>query len=123
MPQTALQFYQEENGEVPLVDWLETLPAKVRDKCLVKLERLETLGYELRRPEADYLRDDVYELRVRFRHLNYRMLYFFYGKTAAVVSHGCTKENEVPASEIEAAVAHKQKVMTNPRRHLFRPEE
>lgn len=39
----------------------------------------EELGYELRRPKADYLRDDVYELQVRFRHLNYRVLYFFYG--------------------------------------------
>ena len=123
MPYTEVLFYQEADEVVPLVDWLETLPAKVRDKCLVKLERLEELGYELRRPEADYLRDDIYELRVRFQHLNYRMLYFFYGKTAAVVSHGCTKEHEVPASEIESAIEHKKKVMTNPRRHLFRPEE
>ena len=123
MPHTEVLFYQEADEVVPLVDWLETLPAKVQDKCLVKLERLEELGYELRRPEADYLRDDIYELRVRFQRLNYRMLYFFYGKTAAVVSHGCTKEHEVPAAEIASAIEHKKKVMTAPHHHLFRPEE
>ena len=27
-------------------------------------ERLAQLGHELRRPEADYLRDQIYELRI-----------------------------------------------------------
>lgn len=123
MPHTELQFYQETNGEVPLVGWLKSLPAKVQDKCLVKLERLEELGYELRRPEADYLRDDIYELRVRFQRVNYRMLYFFFGAAAVVVSHGLVKEDTVPEQEIALAVEHKRKVTADPRRHLFRPEE
>lgn len=66
-----------------MVDWLRSLPPKVQDKCLVRLERLEEEGHDLRRPEADYLRDDIYELRVRFQSVNYRMLYFFYGQIAA----------------------------------------
>jgi phage-related protein len=123
MPHTELQFYQEPNGEVPLVGWLKSLPTKVQDKCLVKLERLEALGYELRRPEADYLRDDIYELRVHFQRVNYRMLYFFFGAAAVVVSHGVIKEDAVPEREIELAIEHKSKVMANPRRHLFSPEE
>lgn len=59
-------------------------------KCLVKLGRLEELGHELRRPEADYLRDDIHELRVRFQSVNYRMLYFFRGRTAAAGYDGTT---------------------------------
>jgi hypothetical protein len=30
---------------------------KAQQKCLARLKRLEDLGHELRRPEADYLRD------------------------------------------------------------------
>ena len=123
MPPIEVRFYQEREGSVPLVDWLRSLPPKVQDKCLVRLERLEEEGHDLRRPEADYLRDDIHELRVRFRNLNYRMLYFFYGQTAAVVSHGCTKERAVPAREIELAIERKQKFMEAPERHTFRPEE
>jgi len=77
MPQTELLLYQEEDGAVPLLEWLDGLTQKARDKCLVKLERLAELGHELRRPEVDFLRDGIYELRVGLNHVNYRMLYFF----------------------------------------------
>lgn len=53
---------------------------KALDKCRVRIERLRDLGHELRRPEADLLRDGIYELRVRLGTLNYRMLYFFHGQ-------------------------------------------
>lgn len=54
MPPTEVIFYREEDGTVPLLDWLDSLTPKIQDKCLVWLERLEELGYELRRPVADY---------------------------------------------------------------------
>src|SRR5205809_1103683 len=83
MPQTRVVFYRDDDGSVPLVEWLNGLPNKVQDKCQVRIERLREVGHELRRPEADYLRDGIYELRVRLRSANYRMLYFFHGNTAA----------------------------------------
>src|SRR5258708_39858250 len=56
------------------------------------------------RPEADFLRDKIYELRVGFNGMNYRMLYFFHGNIAAVVSHGIVKEAKVPPKEIDKAI-------------------
>ena len=61
-------------------DWLDGLQPKHRAKCVKWIEILKSFGHELRRPESDYLRDGIYELRVRFQSLNYRMLYFFHGK-------------------------------------------
>ena len=121
MPTTEVLFYQEEDGTVPLVQWLEGLPAKALEKCLARLLRLEELGHELRRPEGDYLRDGIYELRASLQSVHYRMLYFFHGKTAAVVSHGIVKERAVPPKEIEAAVTRKKRFTANPKRHTFRP--
>jgi phage-related protein len=69
--------------------------------------RLSEMGHELRRPEADYLRDDIYELRTGLGSVNYRVLYFFHGRNEAVVSHGFTKEAEVPSREIEQAIKRK----------------
>ena len=60
--------------------WFDQIPEKAQDKCRIKIERLQELGHELRRPEADYLRDGIYELRVRLQSVNYRMLYFFHGR-------------------------------------------
>jgi hypothetical protein len=71
MPRTEVVFFAADDGTAPLVEWLDKQDRKVQDKCLVKIERLQELGYELRRPEADYLRDGIYELRVRHRSVNY----------------------------------------------------
>jgi hypothetical protein len=49
---TELVYYQEEDGSVPLVEWFERLPSKVLLKCQARLERLQLLGHDLRRPEA-----------------------------------------------------------------------
>jgi len=94
-------LYRESTGEAPILRWLAALPDKARDKCVARLHRLGQMGHELRRPEADLLRNGVYELRVGFQGVNYRMLYFFHGNIAAIVSHGLTKEREVPPIEID----------------------
>lgn len=67
------------DGTEPPLRWLDSFPEKVREKCLFRVRRLAALGHELRRPEADVLRDGIYELRVGLRGQNYRMLYFFHG--------------------------------------------
>ncbi|MBV8522522.1 MAG: type II toxin-antitoxin system RelE/ParE family toxin [Acetobacteraceae bacterium] len=122
MPQTQVVFYQEEDGSVPILEWFERLPEKALDKCRVKLERLRDLGHELRRPEADYLRDGIYELRARVGSVNYRMLYFFHENIAAVVSHGIMKEKRVPPKEIDRAIAAKKRFAEDPRRHTHQED-
>jgi phage-related protein len=97
--------------------WLGSIPPKASDKCIIRLERLAALGYEMRRPEADLLRDGIYELRVVFQGVHYRMLYFFHGNAAVVVSHGLKKERAVPAVEIERAIQRRSVYFANPEAH------
>jgi phage-related protein len=118
VPQTRVVFYREEDGTVPLLEWLDKLPARAQAKCRLKIERLRALGFELRRPEADFLRNGIYELRVSLRRIQYRMLYFFFGNTAAVVSHGIIKDRQVPPKEIEMALERKRKLEQNPIPHM-----
>jgi hypothetical protein len=119
MPATKLILYREGDGNVPILEWLDTLSDKVQDKCVARLRRLQELGHELRRPESDFLRDGVHELRVGFAGANYRMLYFFHGNIAAVVSHGIVKEKQVPPMEIERALQRRKQFLSNPARHTM----
>ena len=98
---------------------MDALHEKVQQKCLVRIERLGELGHELRRPEADYLRDGVYELRIRHRRENYRVLYFFHDG-CAVLSHGIKKEAVVPAREIELAIRRRAAYRSDPTKYTFR---
>jgi hypothetical protein len=119
VPPTRVIVYRETDGTVPLLHWLDSLPEKVREKRLFRIRRLAVLGHELRRPEADYLRDGIYELRVGFRGQNYRMLYFFHGTVAAVLSHERTKEDRVSPREIDQANTRKQAFERNPGPHTY----
>lgn len=106
----SVVFYRDDDGTCPLLEWLDSLPRKAQDKCVVRIERLKELGHELRRPEADYLRDSIYELRAKHSGTNYRILYFFHERTAVVLSHGIMKQAaEVPPKEIEL----------NPQEHTY----
>jgi phage-related protein len=122
VPKTQVVFYKDDDGSVPVLDWLETLPSKAVSKCLVKIERLSELGHELSRPEADLLRDRIYELRVGLQGVNYRILYFFHGSVAAVLAHGIVKQSVVPPKEIEKTIERKRRFELNPKKHTHDEE-
>lgn len=111
-------LFTETDGAVPLLTWLDALSDRVQTKCIVRIERLKTLGHELRRPEADLLRDEIHELRVRQGRVNYRMLYFFHGGNA-VISHGLTKEDAVPDVEIDRALRRRAQFENDPKKHTY----
>ncbi|MCA9753672.1 MAG: type II toxin-antitoxin system RelE/ParE family toxin [Gemmatimonadetes bacterium] len=118
MPKTRVVLYRTRDGRVPILDWLDGLTEKARAKCVVRVERLADLGHELRRPEADYLRDGVHELRAKHGGINYRMLYFFHGRDVVVVSHGLLKQrSDVPEGDIELALWRKRAFEEDPSAH------
>ena len=79
MPKTDVYFYAE-GGRSPVLQWMDGLANNAFDKLYYRVHRVEEAGYELRRPEADFLRDGIYELRVRSQNVNYRLLYFFHNR-------------------------------------------
>jgi phage-related protein len=123
MPRTELITYKEKSGDVPLLRWLESLPDKVRYKWEARFESLEQFGFELRRPICDYLRDDIYELRLRNGTINYRVLYAFVGRNVVLLSHGFSKEGKVPDIEINRAIINRRNYLINPSIHTFKCED
>jgi phage-related protein len=125
MPQTTIVFYKEADGEVPVLDWLRTLRRRDRRAyaaCIARIQRLAVLGHELRRPEADYLRDGIYELRIRRGRVQYRLLYCFHGQRLAVLVHALTKEGQVPPADIERAIRRKDAFAQDPETHSYAEE-
>lgn len=119
MPKASIVIYQEKNGKVPLLDWLDSLSKRARVKCIEKVGRLQIFGHELRRPDCDYLTEGIYELRARAGNVNYRILYAFTARDIVLLSHGLTKQKKVPKSEIERAVKNLGKYRRNPEKHIF----
>jgi phage-related protein len=111
MPKWEVEFYVKSNGDCPTEEFLTELSKKAKKDIVFinrALERLETLGPELRRPHADILRDHIYELRVGVFHRAYRLLYFFFDGQRIVITHGIVKKSDdVPAHEIDKAIEYR----------------
>ena len=52
--------------------------------------------------------------------MNYRILYFFHGRVAAVLAHGLVKEREVPLREIEETIRRKRRFELDPEWHTYK---
>lgn len=123
MPLTTVVFLRDDDGTAPVALWLAELrrvEPRAFAKCIIRLERLRELGHELRRPEADTLRDGIRELRARFGHVNYRILYSIHGRVVAVLLHALVKEDAVPEAEIDLAVVRRNAFSRDPEGHTFR---
>jgi phage-related protein len=120
LPPVQVVFYREDDGRVPMMEWLEDIrpQPKHRAKCIKWLSLLQDQGPDLRRPKADFLRDGIHELRVKFSFEEYRILYFFHGKNVTVVIHGITKHaGRIPPDQIDTALKLKQKYENDPASH------
>ena len=120
MPPTRVVIYCDENGEAPFIQWGLRLPAVAQDKVRLRAARLAELGHEMRRPEADYLRDGIYKLRAAVRGVQYRVLYFFHGREAVILTDGLTKEQRVPDREIDIALRRKRLFEQHPGKHTLK---
>jgi phage-related protein len=91
-------------------------------KIAARIDALGQFGYELRRPIADYLRDGIFELRIRVGRVQYRILYFFHRQNAVVLVHGLAKEGIVPAADVDRAISRKKIFERAPAQHTYREE-
>lgn len=102
-------FYEKANGEVPVEDFLESLPIKLREKTLRSLTLLQELGPRLRGEEAEYIRGGLVELRTKFGSDITRIFYFFFVGQKIVVTSGFVKKSQkTPQREIERALRCKR---------------
>lgn len=125
MPATDVIYYCDLDGGVPVLDWLEKVgrrDSRAVSKCAARIELLRQEGHELRRPVADYLRDEIHELRIRVGRVHYRILYFFHQENAVVLTHGLVKEGRVPTPELERAISRKNEFKRAPVQHSFRED-
>jgi phage-related protein len=124
MGKVEVIYFQEADGKVPVLEWISILPERAQAKLATVIELLEESGHEMRRPLADYLRDNIYELRAKLQHTNYRILYGFHGRSAVVLVHGLTKQRaSVPDRDIDLACKRLRQFSDNPSLHTYHEED
>ncbi len=103
-----IEIYQKENGEIPLVDFINSLPAKHKAKVFWEIELLKEFGIELKEPYSKAIKGDEYkglwELRIKFASDISRIFYFLPFESTFILLHGFVKKTErTPKKELEIA--------------------
>ncbi len=99
-----IELYETEDGKCPARDFIKSLSPRLQAKASLVIDILEEFGPAIRRPHSALLRNGIFELRVSLGKDEARILFFFFHKGKAVLTHGFIKKtNAVPLSEIERA--------------------
>lgn len=102
-------FYEKENGEIPVKNFLDSLDMKMRNKVLGQISVLEVYGRTLREPYSKYIKDGIFELRIQFASDITRIFYFFYVGDKIILTNGFIKKTQkTPPREIEKALEYKK---------------
>ncbi|MCI5621728.1 MAG: type II toxin-antitoxin system RelE/ParE family toxin [Lachnospiraceae bacterium] len=104
MEEFEVIFYEKENGECPVEDFLKALDDKMRAKMVGLLELLQEKGNQLREPYSKSIDDGIFEIRCKVGNNITRVLYFFYYEGKIILTNGFVKKTQkTPAEEIRLA--------------------
>lgn len=104
MKKFQVDFYEKENGECPVEDFLLSLDTKMQVKLIGLLEILEEKGNLLREPYSKHLEYGIFEIRCKVGSNLTRVLYFFYNEGKIILTNGFVKKSQkIPAKQIKLA--------------------
>jgi len=107
-----VEYYEKENGEIPVEDFLMTLNPKLRAKAYSDIMLLKKLGINIREPYSKAIKGKkykgIFELRTKFASDITRIFYFLFEKNKFILLHGFVKKaDKIPNSEINRALEYK----------------
>jgi phage-related protein len=87
----SIDFFAEDDGNLPVRDWLDRLPDEVRAKVIARIDLLRESGPALDFPYTSQIEGKLREARLRMGKTRYRVLYFFDENRTGILLHGFTK--------------------------------
>ena len=104
MAEFEVIFYEKENGDCPVEEFITSLDVKMRAKMVGLLELLEEKGNQLREPYSKLIDDGIFEIRCKVGNNITRVLYFFYFEGKIIRTNGFVKKTQkTPTEEIKLA--------------------
>lgn len=108
-----VEYYKQENGNIPVLEFLLTLSPKIRAKTFSEIELLNKHGNKLREPYVKPVKGDkysgIFELRTKFASDITRIFYFTWSNNTFVLLNGFAKKTEkTPKRELDRALVYKK---------------
>ena len=112
MPKYQVIFFEKENGNAPVEDFINSLDIKMSAKIYRLIAMISENGPDLREPYSKHLEDGIFELRAQAGSDISRVLYFFMVGRRIVITNGFIKKaQKTPISEIDRAKAYRKEYL------------
>lgn len=109
MSKFEAEFYEKENGEIPVEEFILSLNVKMRAKVVGIIGILQEYGNQMREPYSKHLEDGIFEIRAIVGNDISRVLYFFYHGGIIVLTNGFIKKSQkTPKTEIKKAKGYRK---------------
>lgn len=100
----TIKFYSTSSGREVVMEFLDSLPRKLKAKAFQEIDLLAEYGTKLKEPYVKHIDKDLWELRIQFSSDIARIFYFVMQKDQIILLHGFVKKtNKTPTSEIATA--------------------
>ncbi len=108
-----IELYATENGDEPVMQFLNSLSEKARAKAIWEIDLLEKHGLSLKMPYVKNIQGEKYkglmELRIQQGNDISRIFYFLPLGNKIVLLHGFIKKDQkTPKKELETALRYKE---------------
>ena len=111
-------YYQLEDGSYPVEEFIVAQDVKMQAKIFRTIMLLEQFGNSLREPYSKYLRDDIFELRIKTGSNISRVLYFFFEGRRVILTNGFVKKaDRTPQAELNTAIERKARYFAEQESH------
>lgn len=108
MNKFTVEFYEKENGDIPVEEFLDGLNIRMKAKSVGLIKILQEKGNLLREPYSKPLGDGIFELRCKVGNDISRVLYFFYYNGKIIMTNGFVKKTrKTPRAVIDRAKAYR----------------
>ncbi|KKR14893.1 MAG: Phage-related protein [Candidatus Falkowbacteria bacterium GW2011_GWA2_39_24] len=113
-----VKFYQDDKGDIPIINYLEKINKKEKAKILKYIEFLKDNAGYLDEPYSKHIKGKIRELRVDFSKNKHRIFYFTFIKKTIILLHAFLKTTaKTPNREINKAEDNLKGVINNPKRY------
>ena len=103
-------LYVDDNGDSPIVDFLESLDPETQARFAWSIEQLRLRNVQAREPLVRHVEGKLWELREESRTNIFRLMYFFYTGQRIIFVHGFQKKTQkTPRREIGIALERMSK--------------
>ncbi len=104
-----IEYYETDNVKIPVYDFINILPVKLRVKVFASLKILSEYGNNLREPYPKYIDKGIFELRIKFSTDITRIFYFFIKDNKIILTNGYVKkQNQMDNIEYNKALKYKE---------------